>query len=255
MLVAERIRQIAEAELGVAESGGPNNGPRVREFQSAVVPLPLPVGTKDYAWCAAFCVWVYREAGIDGQWITASTHLSCVNAAARGFVSSEPRMGALLCWCGTHVGILIEPVGPDLWRTVEGNSADQVRFQTRSLKKDSPRILVASELAGEAPATDARRRYWIQDRHPSANPEWIGPWLNKAVRDRKLGEFQQVLGRKMRAASFFGKVDPETGLLVATPDPMGPTKGDEDDMIGVPELAVDALPSEPTDVPSGRDSG
>ena len=254
MLVSEKIRQVAEAEIGVAESGGANDGPRVREYQDAVQPRPYPLGDPRYAWCAAFCVWVYGKAGVDGSWVTASTHLACTNAASRGLMSTTPRSGALLCWCGTHVGILTEPVGGGSWRTIEGNSSDAVGTRTRSL--EGAAILVPPEVAAEGEPVSARRRYWIQDVSPATQMEWIGPWLAKASRDRVQKRMEAELGRRLRARSFFGVVDPRTGAVVAAPDPMGPTKGGDDEMDGPPPVGEpEAPPTEPTDVPSDLAAG
>ena len=253
MLASEKVRQVAEAEVGVREVGGANDGPRVREYQASVKVHP-PLGSPDYPWCAAFCTWVYREAGLDGSWITCSTGLACTNAAKMGFVSDTPRTGALLSWCGTHIGILIEPVGGGLWRTIEGNSGDAVSWRTRSLA--GAKILVSPELAGEAVEVDARRRYWIQDPSKKGKGEWTGPWLSKEARDKLQKSLEERLGHKLRACSFFGAFDPKTGTIVAKPDPMGPTRGGDDPLDGPPDVGgVDDPPTEPTDVPMSQAGG
>ncbi|MFF5381636.1 peptidoglycan-binding protein [Pedobacter suwonensis] len=53
----KRLLQVAEKELGVRESSGNNDGPRVAEYLSYV---HVPEGS---AWCAAFVSWVFGQAG------------------------------------------------------------------------------------------------------------------------------------------------------------------------------------------------
>lgn len=47
---------IAEQEIGVREEGGPNRGPRIREYQGATWLEP-----DSWPWCAAFICWIIRE--------------------------------------------------------------------------------------------------------------------------------------------------------------------------------------------------
>ncbi len=47
---------IAEGEIGVREEGGPNRGPRIREYQGATWLEP-----DSWPWCAAFICWIVRE--------------------------------------------------------------------------------------------------------------------------------------------------------------------------------------------------
>jgi len=52
----DRLLKLALAEVGTAEVGGNNRGPRIREYQSAT---DLPPGA--WPWCAAWTCWCIRE--------------------------------------------------------------------------------------------------------------------------------------------------------------------------------------------------
>lgn len=53
----ERLIAIAQAEVGVMEEGGNNNGPRIRHYQAATSLNP-----GSWPWCAAFTCWVLYKA-------------------------------------------------------------------------------------------------------------------------------------------------------------------------------------------------
>ena len=52
----ESLVKIALSQVGVKESGGNNNGPEVRKYQSATELKPA-----SWPWCAAFTGWIIRE--------------------------------------------------------------------------------------------------------------------------------------------------------------------------------------------------
>ena len=52
----ENLVKIALSQVGVKESGGNNNGPEVRKYQSATELKPA-----SWPWCAAFTGWIIRE--------------------------------------------------------------------------------------------------------------------------------------------------------------------------------------------------
>jgi hypothetical protein len=118
---------------------------------------------------------VWTKAGLADAKDDASpaTAMMCANARAKSLISPA-RPGAAVVWCGVHVGLLIEPLSGGLWRTIEGNHADQVGWAVRSL--DGTTIYVppgfgAADVASR-PVVD--RDYLIEDVVMRGMREWGG---------------------------------------------------------------------------------
>ena len=151
--VADRVVQIARAELGVSEEpSGDNTGPRVREYQAATI-----LEGTGWPWCAAFVEWCWEQAGLDDHPANPSTYWFCRRAAERGELSRTPRVGGAIIWCGTHVGLVVG-LGDGVVYTVEGNSGDRVGAHTRAI--------AGAQFIGPAGLGDVSeppRVYWIYD--------------------------------------------------------------------------------------------
>jgi hypothetical protein len=184
--LADRIVAVASAEIGVAESPpGSNRGPRVEVFQAAT-----SLGGTGWPWCGAFATWCYETAGMPAgdNPGSASTALICSVAAARGELSDTPRVGGLIIWCGTHVGIVVG-IGAGVVYTVEGNSGDQVSTHTRAI---AGARFVAPRTLGTVLAPP--RLYWIDD--PGAKFTVKGPWGKEASAERTRSRLSAALQRR-----------------------------------------------------------
>ncbi len=116
--------EIAKSQIGVEEQPiGSNWGAKVREYLAAVSILsPAP-------WCAAFVVWCFRQADLNGQVIpsSGSTTFLLNWAKEKKRIVKTPQVGdvfLLLRRGGTHAfhcGI-VAGVGTLFFWTVEGNS-------------------------------------------------------------------------------------------------------------------------------------
>jgi hypothetical protein len=188
--LAQRILQVAEGEVGVHESGGPNRG-GCEKYQR-------PYGTwmVGQPWCAAWIGWVWSEAGVpDARAIASpSTAIMCSTARAKGLVCM-PRPGAALVWCGTHVGLLHTHLGGSTWRTIEGNSGDAVNWRTRDVSGClvyGPPGLVGAEAKEPEPEV----LYYLDDDF--AAPARSQPFPTKEARDAALADFRPEEGAVVR---------------------------------------------------------
>ncbi len=131
---------IAEGEIGVREEGGPNRGPRIRQYQSATWLDP-----DSWPWCAAFIGWCIREwlraqpvqkaLGLKddeeaGMWRprTAGAFDFANWARKRGLKiyneSTDCLRGDIVIFDFSHIGIVVEdaPGDSEFIETVEGNT-------------------------------------------------------------------------------------------------------------------------------------
>lgn len=134
-LLAQKIVELARAEVGVEEIDGTNCGPRVNQYKAAT---NLPA-TEPWPWCAAFVCWLVREAmaatGIKetatfrrpktaGAWAFESWSL----AQDRTTQTRKPhrgdiKPGDIVVFTFSHIGIATsEPDGSGFVHTIEGNT-------------------------------------------------------------------------------------------------------------------------------------
>lgn len=120
--------EVAAREVGQAESGANNRGPKVDVYQRAD---DLP--GEGYAWCASFVAWVAeqvygRDFPVTGEAAVASW---LTWGRRNGHVVTRPFAGDLVCFRFTsadkvdHIGIVekVLALGPVLRiRTIEGNT-------------------------------------------------------------------------------------------------------------------------------------
>lgn len=129
-LVGLRAARVAEKEVAakVHEVGGNNRGPAVREFLKAT---GLGEG---YAWCCAFAVWCFLQAGATTIAHTAGVWVMWDWARRNGYLVSRPFRGDIVLYdfyghgIQDHAGIVakvlsIRLVGRWYIKTIEGNTS------------------------------------------------------------------------------------------------------------------------------------
>lgn len=133
-------------------------------------------------WCGIFASAMLREAGVTDV-SNPGTALICQQGRDKGWTTTKPVPGALIVWCGTHVGILVSELSPGVWSTIEGNHGDQVARGVRSLSGTT--IVVSPELR-DGGAPKPQPEFWLEDT--AATPRLIGPWRTKASREKAIAK-------------------------------------------------------------------
>jgi hypothetical protein len=188
---AERACDIAETQVGVHEFGGRNRGGcerYQRPWGSWMVGEP---------WCGAFVSWVWEQAGMDGMHVASpSVSVMCAIARSRNLICS-PRPGAAFCICGVHTGLLQYYMGGGVWKTIEGNSGDQVAWRQRSL--GGLVIYAPPEIARGATqvAPPQVTWYYLEDLHQRGIREF-GGWSSKKARNEQMAKKERELHRQLR---------------------------------------------------------
>jgi hypothetical protein len=125
--------------------------------------------------------------------------VTAFRARAKGAVISRPKVGAMLCWPGVHVGVIVELLPGGLVRTVEGNSGDRVASRIRR-PGDNGSIVIAPAVIRQEKDAPTPRRYYIE-RLDVPPRRLVGPWRTKAMRERalsKLSERERKQARRVR---------------------------------------------------------
>ena len=236
MSPGRKIVATAERYVGVRETpDGSNRGPKIDEWQRQYGLLGQP-------WCAMFVGGIYKEAGVDDAGlIHPYTGYICDRARAGGHVGPAVP-GAMIVWCGTHVGILAAPTSdPNVWHTIEGNSSNSVARRVRSLAGATivtppalltdPEPLLETVYFFEDPGAEyevygpyARRSYAEKAKRAKGGEvketgdgkyvlrvgqtRHFGPWVSKAGRDRSMFERSERTGRKLRPYSRRRELQP-----------------------------------------------
>lgn len=142
--IRQQLVRIAEAELGVSEATGLNDGPRVEEY------LRYTDLGKGYAWCAAFVSWVYGQAGFSeprNPWSPAlfpdartywkqSTTQKLKEPSAVKAARLDADLFAIYGQAAkriNHVG-MVKALAGDYLTTIEGNSNNRVESRRRHLR-------------------------------------------------------------------------------------------------------------------------
>lgn len=213
MLLGEKVAKVALGEVGVSEHPpGSNSGTKVRSYQMAT-----DLGGSGWPWCGAFVAWCYKMAHCpDDNLTSASTAATYERAKATGAIIKVPRVGAMLCWPGVHIGLIVENLGNGLVRTVEGNSGDAVRVRTRRVG-DNGSVIIAPLAIRKSQAAPAPRVYYIE--RVDAKPRLLGPWRLKASRDKAYGRLPRAVKRTARLIRTQGG---KYGILVGPRKILGP---------------------------------
>ena len=134
----ENLAKIALSQVGVKESGGNNNGAKIRKYQSATSLKPA-----SWPWCAAFTGWVIQEWLKDkenAEWlglkVMTPEKWRPKTAAAFGYIQwakgrpattkvlspkAKPQVGDFVIFDFSHIGIVVK-VGEKNFQCVEGNT-------------------------------------------------------------------------------------------------------------------------------------
>lgn len=193
MTANQRVVATAARYVGVRESGGANRGPLIDKWERYWSMIGQP-------WCGMFASAVLREAGVTDVSHPA-TAIICSRGREKGWVTNQPVPGALIVWCGTHVGILVSEVSPGVWNTIEGNTSDMVARRVRSLAGAT--LVVAPELRHAQPSIV--REFYLEDQ--KVTPKLYGPWRTKSGREKaikSLSAANQRLARRVRVGGKYG---------------------------------------------------
>jgi hypothetical protein len=190
----ERVVATAARYIGVRENPlGSNRGPIIDKWERHW-------GMQGQPWCGMACSAWLREAGVTDVSHPA-TWIICSRGREKGWVTNRPVPGALIVWCGTHVGILVSEVSPGVWNTIEGNTSDMVARRVRSLAGAT--LVVSPELRHAQPSVV--REFYLED--PKVTPKLYGPWRTKAGREKaikSLSPANQRLARRVRVGGKYG---------------------------------------------------
>lgn len=213
MLFGEKVAKAALGEVGTSEHPpGSNSGTKIRAYQ-----MSTDLGGTGWPWCGAFVSWCYKMAHCSDDGLTsASTAVTYERAQAKSAIIKTPRVGAMICWPGTHIGIIVENLGNGLVRTVEGNSADAVSVRTRNIH-DGSCVLIAPSAIRSEENIPAPKAYYIE--RLDASPRLLGPWQTLASRERAYKRLSPALKKTAR------KVRTKKGkyaMLVGTRRILGP---------------------------------
>jgi uncharacterized protein (TIGR02594 family) len=137
--VGQRMVQLAQSEIGVSETGGNNEGTRIREYRSATAGAENTPGP----WCAYFVSWLAKNAGAPvGAGGNGTGYVPTLEAWGRqenryqDFSAGRPQPGdiAIFDWGGDgtadHTGIVERVDADGSIHTIEGNASDQVMRRT-----------------------------------------------------------------------------------------------------------------------------
>jgi uncharacterized protein (TIGR02594 family) len=139
--VGQRMVQLAQQELGVSETSGNNESPRIREYRTATAGAEGTPGP----WCAYFVSWLAKEAGAPiGASGNGTGYVPTLQAWGKQtnryfeFGAQQPQPGDIVIFdwgsrgTADHTGI-VERVGQDgTIHTIEGNSSDRVQRRSYS---------------------------------------------------------------------------------------------------------------------------
>lgn len=111
----ERALKEANELVGVMESGGNNQGPKVMEI------IRANGGTGPEPWCGDFVAWCYRRAGsvsVTRSW-AAVRFLGKLTGQS---VVAKPKPGDIVCFTFDHTGLFVRHDTPGVIVTIEGNT-------------------------------------------------------------------------------------------------------------------------------------
>lgn len=152
--VGSRAFAYAVKEVGVKEDPpGSNDGPRVRQYQSATGAYRAP-------WCASFVSWCLdKGGGFKRDRSVNWAYCPSILAAARDGRASlsmvkTPRQGDLVLFdwerngVADHIGFVDGPSGDGGWRTIEGNTSSDAAGSQSNGGLVARKIRYSAEIAG-----------------------------------------------------------------------------------------------------------
>lgn len=141
----KKILDIARGELGVRESEGKDQDPRIREYRRSVIGK---AGDKPAWWCAYFVSWVFNQAGapiVDNNGAGLSMAIGNWGKKTGRFSApgSTPKPGDIVLFknetssnWANHIGIVESVDANGKIHTIEGNISDKVARATRKPSGD-----------------------------------------------------------------------------------------------------------------------
>lgn len=114
-IIATKIVQIAQTQIGVHGSGGNNYGTDIEKYQNYVGI------SQGQPWCAAFASWIYGQAGLKDVKSGAVAGLE-----ALGQKVNQPQAGDMIHWGDDHVGIVTAVNGKTVSFIAGNNGEDAV---------------------------------------------------------------------------------------------------------------------------------
>jgi uncharacterized protein (TIGR02594 family) len=138
--VGARMVQLAQGEVGVSETGGNNDGSRIREYRSATAGAENSPGP----WCSYFVSWLAKNAGAPvGAGGNGTGYVPTLEAWGKQqgryqdfSAGARPQPGDIVIFdwgrdgVADHTGIVEHVDADGAIHTIEGNSSDRVQRQT-----------------------------------------------------------------------------------------------------------------------------
>lgn len=193
-MTAERVLEIARGELGIKES--PPNSNRVK-YNTAY--YGWEVSGSQYAWCAAFVWWVFREAGASSLYYGGGRTAYCPTlmtyhlSRAQGVEDYRPGDIIFFNFDGKknaqHVGICEGWDGQTI-TTIDGNTSPSSEANGGAVmrRKRDKRYIVGAYRPGykeEAEVTqeqfDAFMENWLARRAALPASDWARPYIQQAI--------------------------------------------------------------------------
>jgi hypothetical protein len=175
---AQKACDIAEGQIGIHESPWGSNKGGCEKYQK-----PWGSWMIGEPWCGAFVAWVWEQADMDGMGLADPSTATMCNIANKGHKCSARPMAAFVN-CGTHTGLLHTNLGNNVWKCIEGNSNDQVRWVQRNI--GGLTIYAPPEIKNNKPMEPPTQTwYYVEDVHQHGVREF-GGWSSAKGRDEKL---------------------------------------------------------------------
>jgi hypothetical protein len=176
---AAKACDIAENQIGIHESPKGSNKGGCEKYQK-----PWGSWMVGQPWCGAFVAWVWTQAGMDGMELADPSTQTMCNIAKNKGLKCSPRPMAAFVNCGIHTGLLHTNLGGNVWKCIEGNSNDQVRWVQRNISGLT--IYAPPEIKNNAPMAPPKTTwYYVEDVHMHGIREF-GGWSSKSGRDKQL---------------------------------------------------------------------
>lgn len=209
-----RMLEVARSQIGVKESPAGSN--RVK-FNRAY--YGRDVSGSAYPWCAAFMWWCAQKAGIPKSVIpkTASTGMRSYGMEdwfrAKGRYGRKPKVGALVVFTFSHIGVVEKVLSGGRIQTIEGNTdSSGSRTGGRVMRK-----IRSSSIHGycypkyKASSSKSSSNAKTKPRTSAPTLTRVLKWRRPMMRGADVKRLQRKLG--IRADGIFG---PQTDGAVKT---------------------------------------
>lgn len=218
MTRGQKVVDTALRYLGVRETSS-NAGPYIDQWQRR---WGMGRGTRigPQPWCGMFLNAMFAEAGVSDDNIShPSTAEICRRGEAKGARwngTSPIPPGAIWVNCGIHAALVRRQINSSYVETIDGNSSDMVRLNTRPVRGNNIRIYIPSEVRRSAPPPPPpapKYEYFLVDkrgkRHLFAVNGKVARWKKQAAvlkrvnQLRKNPEYRELLPRPHKSGGWF----------------------------------------------------